>query len=79
MLGAHSLSEPEETKQTFDILELYNHPDFSMSNYDNDIALIKVSVYLVSIIQTVIGTVFQNLNCYVVLFLEISQQQNSIL
>ncbi|XP_045919583.1 complement factor D [Micropterus dolomieu] len=42
VLGAHSLSEPEETKQTFDILELYNHPDFSMSNYDNDIALIKL-------------------------------------
>lgn len=42
MLGVHSLSEAEETKQTFDILELYNHPDFSMSNYDNDIALIKL-------------------------------------
>jgi len=42
VLGVHSLSEAEETKQTFDILELYNHPDFSMSNYDNDITLIKV-------------------------------------
>ncbi|TDG99114.1 hypothetical protein EPR50_G00208940 [Perca flavescens] len=42
VLGVHSLSEPEETKQTFDILELYNHPDFSASNYDNDIALIKL-------------------------------------
>ncbi|XP_068574196.1 complement factor D [Cebidichthys violaceus] len=42
VLGVHSLSEPEETKQTFDILELYNHPDFSMLNYDNDIALIKL-------------------------------------
>ncbi len=42
VLGVHSLSEAEETKQTFDILELHNHPDFSVSNYDNDIALIKV-------------------------------------
>uniref|UniRef100_A0A1A8JX98 trypsin n=1 Tax=Nothobranchius kuhntae TaxID=321403 RepID=A0A1A8JX98_NOTKU len=42
VLGVHSLSEPEETKQTFDILELHNHPDFSISNYDNDIALIKL-------------------------------------
>ncbi|KAM7376361.1 hypothetical protein PAMP_006102 [Pampus punctatissimus] len=42
VLGVHSLSEPEETKQTFDILELHNHPDFNPSNYDNDIALIKL-------------------------------------
>ncbi|XP_022047301.2 complement factor D [Acanthochromis polyacanthus] len=42
VLGVHSLSEPEDTKQTFDILELHNHPDFSMVNYDNDIALIKL-------------------------------------
>ncbi|KAI3367398.1 hypothetical protein L3Q82_026259 [Scortum barcoo] len=42
VLGAHSLNEDEETKQTFDILELYNHPDFNPSNYDNDIALIKL-------------------------------------
>nr|AIZ96981.1 complement factor D [Oplegnathus fasciatus] len=42
VLGLHSLSEPEETKHTFDILELYNHPDFNPSNYDNDIALIKL-------------------------------------
>lgn len=54
MLGVHSLSEPEETKQTFDILELHNHPDFNPSNYDNDIALIRVSVYFV----IVSGTVF---------------------
>lgn len=47
VLGVHSLSEPEETQQTFDILELHNHPDFSLFNYDNDIALIKVSVYFV--------------------------------
>lgn len=53
VLGVHSLSEPEETKQTFDILELYNHPQFSTTNYDNDIALIKVSVCV---------------NCYVVKF-----------
>ncbi|KAM8737555.1 complement factor D [Acanthopagrus schlegelii] len=42
VLGVHSLSEPEDTKQTFDILELHNHPDFSHVNYDNDIALIKL-------------------------------------
>ncbi|KAM6969123.1 complement factor D [Tautogolabrus adspersus] len=42
VLGVHSLSEPEDTKQTFDILELHNHPAFSASNYDNDIALIKL-------------------------------------
>lgn len=42
VLGVHSLSEAEETKQTFDILELHNHPDFSESNFDNDIALIKL-------------------------------------
>ena len=47
VLGVHSLSEPEDTKQTFDILELHNHPDFSHVNYDNDIALIKVSVCFV--------------------------------
>ncbi|TMS21768.1 Complement factor D [Larimichthys crocea] len=42
VLGVHSLSEPEETKQTFEILEYYNHPDFNVLNYDNDIALIKL-------------------------------------
>ncbi|XP_034015493.1 complement factor D isoform X2 [Thalassophryne amazonica] len=42
VLGVHSLSEAEETKQTFDILELHNHPEYSGSNYDNDIALIKL-------------------------------------
>ncbi|XP_034530237.1 complement factor D [Notolabrus celidotus] len=42
VLGLHSLSEPEETKQTFDILELHNHPNFNSINYDNDIALIKL-------------------------------------
>lgn len=51
MLGVHSLSEPEETKQTFDILELHNHPDYNPLNYDNDIALIKVSVYFVSVVS----------------------------
>ncbi|XP_034091164.1 complement factor D [Gymnodraco acuticeps] len=42
VLGVHSLSEAEETKQTFDIMELHNHPDFKASNYDNDISLIKL-------------------------------------
>uniref|UniRef100_A0A3Q3XLU9 trypsin n=1 Tax=Mola mola TaxID=94237 RepID=A0A3Q3XLU9_MOLML len=42
VLGVHSLSEPEETKQIFDILEVHNHPNFDTRNYDNDIALIKL-------------------------------------
>ncbi|XP_029937583.1 complement factor D [Myripristis murdjan] len=42
VLGAHSLTAAEETKQNFDILNVYNHPSFSMTNYDNDIALIKL-------------------------------------
>lgn len=44
VLGVHSLSQAEDTKQTFDILELHNHPDYNALNYDNDIALIKVSL-----------------------------------
>lgn len=45
VLGVHSLSEAEDTKQTFDILEanLHKHPNFNPLNYDNDITLIKVS------------------------------------
>lgn len=43
VLGAHSLSEPEDSKQTFNIVEVFSHPDFCTSNYDNDIALVKVS------------------------------------
>nr|XP_061798916.1 complement factor D-like [Nerophis lumbriciformis] len=42
VLGVHSLSQAEDTKQTFDILELHNHPHFNADNYDNDIALIKL-------------------------------------
>ncbi|TRY60393.1 hypothetical protein DNTS_026827 [Danionella cerebrum] len=42
VLGAHSLSEAEDAKQTFESATVYNHPDFSSSNYDNDIALIKL-------------------------------------
>ncbi|TWW72489.1 complement factor D [Takifugu flavidus] len=42
VLGVHSLSQAEDTKQTFDILELHNHPDYNTLNYDNDIALIKL-------------------------------------
>ncbi|XP_071381853.1 complement factor D [Centroberyx affinis] len=41
VLGAHSLSETEETKQSFDILQVHNHPDYS-THYNNDIALIKL-------------------------------------
>ncbi|CAL8273801.1 unnamed protein product [Merluccius merluccius] len=42
VLGAHSLTATEETKQTFDILQVYNHPDFNPVNYDNDITLLKL-------------------------------------
>lgn len=42
VLGAHSLSQEEDTKQTFDIDAVHNHPDFNIENYDNDIALVKV-------------------------------------
>ncbi|CAB1330421.1 unnamed protein product [Coregonus sp. 'balchen'] len=44
VLGAHSLNEPEDSKQTFDIVQVFSHPDFSISNYDNDIALVKRTV-----------------------------------
>ncbi|XP_075873307.1 complement factor D [Nelusetta ayraudi] len=42
VLGLHSLSQPEDTQQVFDILELHNHPDYSNRNHENDIALIKL-------------------------------------
>ncbi|XP_041726062.1 complement factor D [Coregonus clupeaformis] len=42
VLGAHSLNEPEDSKQTFDIVQVFSHPAFSISNYDNDIALVKL-------------------------------------
>ncbi|XP_026079875.1 complement factor D [Carassius auratus] len=42
VLGAHSLSDAEDTKQTYEATAVYNHPDFSISNYDNDIALLKL-------------------------------------
>lgn len=48
VLGVHSLSQAEDTKQMFDILELHNHPDYNELNYDNDIALIKVSLCCLS-------------------------------
>ncbi|CAL8303703.1 unnamed protein product [Boreogadus saida] len=41
VLGAHSLSGAEETKQTFDIV-VHNNPNFNQLNYDNDIALLKL-------------------------------------
>ncbi|XP_026998064.1 complement factor D isoform X1 [Tachysurus fulvidraco] len=43
VLGAHSLSQEEDTKQMFDVAAVYNHPDFNIENYDNDIALVKLS------------------------------------
>ncbi|XP_019718269.1 complement factor D [Hippocampus comes] len=42
VLGVHSLSQAEDTKQIFDIMELHNHPQFNPDNYDNDITLIKL-------------------------------------
>ncbi|XP_037098320.1 complement factor D [Syngnathus acus] len=42
VLGVHSLSQAEDTKQTFEILELHSHPQYNPDNYDNDIALIKL-------------------------------------
>lgn len=43
VLGAHSLSQAEDKKQTFDMAAVYNHPDYNKENYDNDIALVKVT------------------------------------
>lgn len=43
VLGVHSLRQAEDTKQVFDIQELHNHPEYNSRNYNNDIALIKVS------------------------------------
>ncbi|XP_018583630.1 complement factor D-like [Scleropages formosus] len=42
VLGAHSLKEPEQSKQEFTISELHSHPDFNTDNYDSDIALVKL-------------------------------------
>ncbi|XP_058871185.1 complement factor D-like [Acipenser ruthenus] len=43
LLGAHSLSDSESTKQTFGVAAIYSHPDFNITrNYDNDIALLKL-------------------------------------
>ncbi|XP_052007574.1 complement factor D-like [Xyrauchen texanus] len=42
VLGAHSLSTAEGNKQNMDVSAVYNHPGFSLINYDNDIALIKL-------------------------------------
>ena len=72
VLGVHSLSEAEDTKQTFDILELHNHPGFNPSNYDNDIALIKVRVKS--------GSVSVVPKCILFMLFDfdvLSQQQNS--
>ncbi|KPP65341.1 serine protease-like protein precursor-like, partial [Scleropages formosus] len=46
VLGAHSLKEPEQSKQEFTISELHSHPDFNTDNYDSDIALVKVKYKL---------------------------------
>ncbi|XP_041928430.1 complement factor D [Alosa sapidissima] len=42
VVGLHSLSEEEATKETFQISAVYNHPDFNIHNYDSDITLIKL-------------------------------------
>ncbi|XP_076831785.1 complement factor D isoform X2 [Brachyhypopomus gauderio] len=43
VLGAHSLSQAEDTKQTFDIAAVYKHPAFNQEDFDNDIALVKLN------------------------------------
>uniref|UniRef100_A0A8C6V2R9 trypsin n=1 Tax=Neogobius melanostomus TaxID=47308 RepID=A0A8C6V2R9_9GOBI len=55
VLGVHSLSEPEDTQQVFDILELHNNPNYRAENFDNDIALIKLDrpVNITSAVQVV--------------------------
>ncbi|KAL2098749.1 hypothetical protein ACEWY4_005229 [Coilia grayii] len=42
VVGVHSLSGEETTKETLSISAVYNHPDFNDDNYDNDIMLIKL-------------------------------------
>ena len=42
ILGAHSKTADENTKQRFEIQNLYSHPNYNSVNYDNDITLIKV-------------------------------------
>ncbi|XP_062378750.1 complement factor D [Sardina pilchardus] len=42
VVGLHSLSEEENTKQTFNISDVFNHTDFNIDNYDSDISLIKL-------------------------------------
>ncbi|XP_072313464.1 complement factor D [Eucyclogobius newberryi] len=55
VLGMHSLTEPEDTQQVFDILELHTNPTYRAENYDNDIALIKLDrpVNITSAVQVV--------------------------
>ncbi|XP_023700030.1 complement factor D-like [Paramormyrops kingsleyae] len=43
VLGAHSLTKPEESKQEFSIDTVYKHAAFSLANYDSDIALVKMT------------------------------------
>ncbi|KAG9350611.1 hypothetical protein JZ751_024500 [Albula glossodonta] len=42
VLGLHSLSESEASKQEFSIAAIHSHPDFNSNNYDSDIALLKL-------------------------------------
>ncbi|KAI1891713.1 hypothetical protein AGOR_G00146600 [Albula goreensis] len=42
VLGLHSLSESEASKQEFSITAIHSHPDFNSNNYDSDIALLKL-------------------------------------
>ena len=42
VLGAHSLSAPEDTKQAFNVSQIVQHPQYN--EHANDVMLLKVSI-----------------------------------
>ncbi|KAJ8277306.1 hypothetical protein GJAV_G00073790 [Gymnothorax javanicus] len=42
VLGAHSLTASEDSKEDFTVDEYFSHSEFNSKNYDNDIALLKL-------------------------------------
>ncbi|KAG7487991.1 hypothetical protein MATL_G00029550 [Megalops atlanticus] len=42
VLGAHSLTGSEDSKQAFTVADVHSHPDFTSVTYDSDIALLKL-------------------------------------